>query len=220
MLLEVDHLCAGYGKIPVLRDISFSANEGEVLLIGGPNGAGKSTLLRSVCGLVRPTAGTVRLAGAEITGFPTERTARSGMRLVLDGHRVFPELTVRDNLRMGALRRRRGKDFQAAVDEVVGVFPVLSEKYTSFARDLSGGQQQMLALGQAFLSRPDVLLCDEPSLGIAHIFMRQILAFLKQWTRSGAAIILVEQQIDLARTIADRVLMMDRGAIVARKTNE
>jgi len=212
-MLEVRGLHAGYGRVPVLHAVSLDVAPGEVVLVLGRNGAGKSTLLRSIAGFIRPTRGTVRLKGNDITGRPPEVNARDGLRLILDGHRVFPELSVADNIRLGAAIRDERRPFETLAGPVFDVFPILREKLRSPARDLSGGQQQMLALAQAFVARPDVLLCDEPSLGLAQALIPPILAFLKDWARAGVGVLIVEQQIDLALSVADRALVLERGAI-------
>lgn len=213
-MLEVRNLVAGYGVIPVLRDVSLRAKPGEILLIGGENGAGKTTLMRAIAGFSRPNGGAVLLDGQDISGMAPENIARAGLRLVLDGHRVFPELSVFDNLRMGAAARRSDRaGFGAAVDEIYGVFPILKEKHRAYARDLSGGQQQMLALGQAFIAQPKVLLCDEPSMGLAQALLPPILAFLRRWAQSGTAVVIVEQHLEMTCPYADRAIIIERGEI-------
>jgi branched-chain amino acid transport system ATP-binding protein len=212
-MLEVSGLHAGYGRVPVLRDISLSVAAGEMVLILGPNGAGKSSLLRSLCGFIKPSAGQVRLDGADVTGLAPEAITRLGMRLVLDGHRVFPELSVRDNIRLGGAFRGGRQDFQALAEPALTMFPILRQKIDQPARDLSGGQQQMLALAQAFVAQPKVLLCDEPSLGIAQALIPPILDFLRRWTALGTAVVIVEQQIDSALAVADRAVILERGEI-------
>lgn len=214
-MLEISGLCAGYGKLPVLRDVSFSASAGEIVLIAGENGAGKTTLLRTIGGLVKPTAGTIRFAGRDVTGTIPEKLVPDGLRLVLDGHRVFPELSVFDNIRLGAVASKTDKTtFDGAVEQIYSVFPILKEKARAKARSLSGGQQQMLALSQAFVSQPRALLCDEPSLGLAIALMPPIMEFLRSWAKTGTSIVIVEQHVDLALTVADRALLMQRGSIV------
>ena len=219
-MLEVRNLHAGYGRVPVLHDISLTVRPGEVVLVLGGNGAGKSTLLRSIAGFIKPTRGNVLLGGRDITGQPPEINARQGLRLVLDGHRVFPELSVADNIRLGAAVRADGGDFETLAGPVLEFFPILRTKLKSAARDLSGGQQQMLALAQAFVARPAVLLCDEPSLGIAQALIPPILEFLRNWARQGVAVLIVEQQIDVALSVADRALVVERGAITLAGTAE
>lgn len=212
-MLEVEGVHAGYGNMPVLRDVSFSVAPGEIILIAGENGAGKSTLLRTIAGFITPDRGSVRFQGRDITSMTPEAISRSGLRLVLDGHRVFPEISVYDNLRLGAAAHKIGAaEFRRSVDNIFSVFSILAEKRTSYARDLSGGQQQMLALAQAFVAQPKVLLCDEPSLGLAQALLPPILAFLKKWAEGGTAIVIVEQHIDIALSVADRAIIMERGA--------
>ena len=217
-MLEVKGLSAGYGRVPVLRNIALSAKSGELLLILGRNGAGKSTLLRSLSGFVKPSAGEVRFDGQNVRGLPPEAIARRGLRLVLDGHRIFPQLSVADNLRLGAVINGDRAKAQVLTERVLDLFSILRQKYSSLARDLSGGQQQMLALAQAFIGAPKALLCDEPSLGLAQAIMPPIMSFLRRWANEGAAIVMVEQQIDLALSVADRVIVLDRGEIVLSGT--
>jgi branched-chain amino acid transport system ATP-binding protein len=215
-MLEVTNLHAGYGRLPVLRGITFAVQPAEVVLILGPNGAGKSTLLRAIAGFIRPERGSVRLAGEELRGVSPETVARKGLRLVLDGHRVFPRLSVADNLRIGTMLNAEPVRARAATELVLAMFPVLRDKLKAPANDLSGGQQQMLALAQAFVAEPKVLLCDEPSLGLAQALLPQILYFLKQWAQRGTAIVIVEQQIDIALSIVDKALLIERGEITLR----
>ena len=212
-MLDAKDLCSGYGSVPVLRNVSLSVDPGEIILIVGENGAGKTTLLRTLGGFIAPTSGSVSLGGEDITGLAPEFMPDRGLRLVLDGHRVFPELSVLDNLRLGAIRRITKANFERAVEEVFAMFPVLRQNLRVRARDLSGGQQQMLALGQAFVAQPKVLLCDEPSTGLAQALLPTILEFLRRWARLGTAIVIVEQHIRIALPVADRVLVMERGEI-------
>jgi branched-chain amino acid transport system ATP-binding protein len=210
-MLETRNLHSGYGRVPVLRGISLALQPGEILLVLGANGAGKSTLLRTIVGFIKPTAGSVHFDGADVSGRTPEELARLGLRLVLDGHRVFPNLTVADNIRLGAAMHGGRPSFETLAGPAFEMFPILREKLHEPARDLSGGQQQMVALAQAFASRPKVLLCDEPSLGLAQALVPPILAFLQAWARSGTAVVIVEQQIGLAISIADKAIVIDRG---------
>lgn len=212
-MLEIQGLHAGYGNVPVLRDIQLSVAPGEILLVAGENGAGKSTLLRTIGGFIKPERGQIRLNGREIGGCSPEDNARAGLRLVLDGHRVFPEISVWDNLRLGGVIQRDKRAFSRAVEEVFSVFPALHQRLDQPARNLSGGQQQMLALGQAFVAQPKVLLSDEPSLGLAQALLPPILDFLKRWAARGTAIVIVEQHIDIALPVADRALVLERGQV-------
>ena len=213
-MLEVKGLTAGYGDIPVIRNVSLSVKQGEILLIGGENGAGKSTLLRAISGFNTPNSGAVLLDGVDITGLSPEKAARAGLRLVLDNHRVFPELTVHDNLRLGqAAGRRDARAFDESLAQIHAVFPILLEKRNQRARDLSGGQQQILALGQAFVARPKVLLCDEPSMGVAQMLLPPILSFLRKWAQSGTAVVIVEQHLKVTRPYTDRAMIISRGEV-------
>ena len=213
-MLEVRNLYAGYGIVPVLEDVSLSVKAGEILLIGGENGAGKSTLMRAIAGFNKPDRGEVLLEGKPLQGMAPEAIAQAGLRLVLDGHRVFPELSVYDNLRMGAAARRGDQaGFARAVDEIYDVFPILKEKHRAYARDLSGGQQQMLALGQAFVAQPKVLLCDEPSMGLAQALLPPILSFLRKWAESGTAVVIVEQHLKVTAPYADSAMIIERGKV-------
>ena len=210
-MLETRNLHSGYGRVPVLRGINLQLRAGEVLLVLGANGAGKSTLLRTIVGFIKPSSGSVHFDGADVSGRNPEELARLGLRLVLDGHRVFPNLTVADNIRLGAAMHGGGGSFEKLAGPAFEMFPILREKLHDPARDLSGGQQQMVALAQAFASRPKVLLCDEPSLGLAQALVPTILAFLQHWAKSGTAVVIVEQQIGLAISIADKAIVIDRG---------
>ena len=214
-MLEVRNLYAGYGNVPVIEGVSLEAKPGEILLIGGENGAGKSTLMRAIAGFNRPDRGEVLLDGRPLQGMAPEQIAKAGLRLVLDGHRVFPELCVHDNLRMGVAARpsddRAG--FSKSAEEIYSVFPILKEKEKQYARDLSGGQQQMLALGQAFIAQPKVLLCDEPSMGLAQALLPTILAFLRKWAESGTAVVVVEQHLSVTAPYADRAMIVERGQV-------
>ena len=213
-MLEAKNISAGYGSVPVLRDVDVRVDKGEIVLIVGENGAGKSTLLRTLGGFIKPDKGTVMYNGEDVTGQSPEKLVRKGLRLVLDGHRVFPEISVWDNLRLGAAAKPADKaGFDRAVENILTVFPILKEKLKAYARDLSGGQQQMLALGQAFVAQPQVLLCDEPSTGLAQALLPPILTFLKNWAASGTAIIIVEQHIDIALPVADRAMVIERGQV-------
>jgi len=212
-LLEVRGLHSGYGRVPVLRGIDLDVRPGEVLLVLGSNGAGKTTLLRTLAGFIAPSAGTVRLGGSDIGGMRPDRVAQLGLRLVLEGHRVFPELSVADNVRLGTVIGRKSEGFEDRVEQVLVMFPMLRQKYRQQARDLSGGQQQMLALAQAFVARPRVLLCDEPSLGLAQKLIPPILEFLRDWAANGTGVVIVEQQIELALGYADRAVVLEQGEI-------
>jgi branched-chain amino acid transport system ATP-binding protein len=217
-MFEAKDLCSGYGSVSVLRDVNLSVDAGQIMLIVGENGAGKTTLLRTLGGFIVPTSGRVTLDGTDLTGLAPETMPDKGLRLVLDGHRVFPEISVLDNLRLGATRRISKADFATAIEDVFSMFPILKEKLRIHARNLSGGQQQMLALGQAFVAQPKVLLCDEPSTGLAQALLPTILEFLRRWAMRGTAVVIVEQHIRIALPVADRVLLMERGEVTMNST--
>ena len=212
-MLEVVGLCSGYGRLPVVRDATFSAQAGEVLLIVGDNGAGKTTLLRTIGGLIPATGGTVAIGGKDRTNTPGETMPRLGLRLVLDGHRVFGNLTVADNLRIVRLKELESRPYDETIKEIMDVFPILRERMSSYARDLSGGQQQMLALAQAFVAQPKVLLVDEPSTGLAQALLPPIMEFFARWAAKGTTIVMTEQHVKMALPIATRVLTLKRGSV-------
>lgn len=212
-MLEVQGLHAGYGSVPIVRDVTFQVDPGEILLILGSNGAGKTTLLKSLVGFVAPTAGQVLLDGADVTGSGPATNSRRGLRLVLEEHRVFPDLTVEENLRLGQAALVQRTPFHQRADEVLELFPVLGEKIRLRARSLSGGQQQMLALAQALMGKPQVLLCDEPSRGLAQALLPDLLDFLRLQAEQGTAVVIVEQMLDVAMPIADRAIVLEDGAI-------
>lgn len=214
-MLQVEGLYAGYDRMTVLRDISLEVPAGEITLLLGPNGAGKTTLLRALSGLVTPQSGDIRADGTSIAQWSTERIARHGVRHVMEGHRIFPEITVEDNIRLGqiGLARSKRRSEREIFDEAFEVFSVLGEKRRLLARSLSGGQQQMLALVQACMGRPNYLMCDEPSMGLALALVPDILGFLKRRASEGMGVLLVEQLIDQPLAFADRVVLIRQGEV-------
>jgi branched-chain amino acid transport system ATP-binding protein len=214
-MLQVEDLSAGYGRMTVLRDVSFGIEPGSLVLLLGSNGAGKTTLLSTIAGLIRPQAGSVQADGTTVSGWAPERVSRRGVRLVMQGHRVFPETSVEDNIRLGqiSLPRGRRRPEREIFEEAFDVFSILGQKRSQPARDLSGGQQQMLALVQAWVARPKFMLCDEPSMGLALSLVPDILTFLKRRTDEGMGVLLVEQAIDQPLRFADRVMVMRQGEI-------
>lgn len=216
-MLTVDQLSSGYGNLPVIRDLNFVAKAGEITLVLGPNGAGKTTLLKTICGFIKHRSGSVRLDQINLGGLKPEQIARQGARLVLEGHRVFPELSVEDNIRLGqvALSRSERRPDQELFERAYEVFPILGEKRKLHASGLSGGQQQMLALVQAWSARPKVLLCDEPSLGLAQSLIPDILRFLRSLAdEDGMAVVLVEQLVQQPLAVADRVVFLRQGTVL------
>jgi ABC-type branched-subunit amino acid transport system ATPase component len=220
-LLDIRDLHAGYGELEVLRGVSFAVEPGEIVTILGSNGAGKSTTLRCVSGLSRRTRGAIAFSGTDIAETPAHAIAQLGLALVPEGRALFPEHTVRENLELGAYRHlRRGKqgEFEQALAEVVELFPRVRERLDQPAGLLSGGEQQMVAISRALVSRPRLLLLDEPSLGLAPMVLRSIFdAFVKLRTR-GLTILCVEQMAWLALEISDRAYVLEKGAVALSGT--
>ena len=213
-LLAAEDVHAGYGPVTVLRGVTVVAGEGELVTVLGGNGAGKSTLLSTVVGLLSPRAGRVTFAGCDITGKPPEVTARHGLVMVPEGRQLFGPMTVLDNLLLGAHARPPGRRAVAdRLERVFGLFPVLSERIRLPAASLSGGQQQMLAIGRALMAEPKMLLLDEPSLGLAPRVTRQLFDTLRLLHDAGVSILLVEQNARMALELADRAYVIERGAV-------
>ena len=211
-------LSARYGPVPALRDVSLEVRAGELVALIGANGAGKSTLLRAIAGLVAPAAGRVALDGRDVTGQAPQAMIRAGVALVPERRRVFAPLTVLDNLELGGYALPRGRDFrsrlEAGVEEAYRLFPVLRRRRDQLAGTLSGGEQQMLAIGRALMTRPRLLLCDEPSLGLAPLVVAEIMRLLSTLREAGTTILLVEQNARMALRSADRAYVLEVGSVV------
>ena len=215
-MLEIEHLSASYGSVKALDDVSIAVPDRSVTAVLGANGAGKSTLLRTVSGLVRPTGGQVVLAGVDVTTRPVEDIVRLGMAHVPEGRGVIQELTVEENLRLGALWRRDRADRKRALGEMYALFAPLASRRNRSAFTLSGGERQMLVLARALMGRPKVLLLDEPSLGLAPLVVAQIMALLRTLaSEKGLTVVLVEQNARSALSIADRGVVLNLGRVVA-----
>jgi branched-chain amino acid transport system ATP-binding protein len=216
-LLEVSGLSARYGPVWALRGVSLEVRAGELVALIGANGAGKSTLLRAIAGLLGPAAGRVTLDGQDVTGRAPEAILRAGAALVPERRRIFGDLTVLDNLELGGYALPRGRDFRrglaAGVDAAYTLFPVLRQRSGQLAGTLSGGEQQMLAIGRALMSRPRLLLCDEPSLGLAPLVVQEIMKLLARLRETGTTILLVEQNARLALRFADRAYVLEVGRV-------
>jgi branched-chain amino acid transport system ATP-binding protein len=211
--LEVHGLRVGYGDLTAVWEADITATAGRTCALVGRNGAGKTTLLKGIAGLLRTGAGEVRLEGVDISGMPPHRRARSGLGLVQEGKRVIRSLTVRENLRMG-LFARGGRSVDDKFTDVFERFPVLEERQSQLAGDLSGGQQQMLAIAQALVSNPTVLMIDEPSSGLAPIVVQEVFGAISRLKEEGMAIILVEQLIeDVLAGVADDVVVLEGGRV-------
>ena len=217
MLLKIEELWTAYGPIVVNRGISLEVNEGEIATLIGPNGAGKSTLLKTIAGLKRPKSGVIRLGDKDVTGVYADKMARNGVVLVPEGRRIFPAITVRDNLRLGGYARYDPEGVEKDIAVMESFFPILADKREAKGSDLSGGQQQMLAIARGLMAKPRILLLDEPSLGLAPIVVNEVRSIIKSVRdRFGAAVLLVEQNASLALAVADRGYIIQTGRIVAQ----
>jgi len=215
-LLDVEEVWTAYGPIVVNRGVSIEVDEGEIVTIIGSNGAGKSTLLKTIAGLMRPKSGTIRLSDENVTGIYADGIARRGAVLVPEGRRIFPDLTVRDNLRLGGYSRTDADGVESDIAAMESFFPILAEKRDAKGSTLSGGQQQMLAIARGLMAKPKILILDEPSLGLAPIVVHEVRSIiLSVRDRFGAAVLLVEQNAALALAVADRGYIMQNGRIVA-----
>ena len=217
-MLEVDGVEAGYGEARAIDGVSLSVGRGEIVALLGPNGAGKSTLLSAVAGLVRPRAGAIRWDGQDLARVHAHDIVAHGLVLVPEGRRLFAGMTVEENLELGAFTARARAAAPAALERVFTLFPVLRERRRQIVRALSGGQQQMVAVGRALMSSPRLLMLDEPSLGIAPRLVAAILEALAEINRAGVSILLVEQNVPAALSLAHRAYVMEGGRIVREGT--
>lgn len=220
-MLEVGELCSDYGHIRALRGLSIVVGEAEIVAIIGPNGAGKSTLLNTLSGLVRASAGHAKFEGRDITNFPAHAIVRLGISQVPERRQIFDSMTVRDNLLMGAYHRFRHDNRLAIYDDlqrVTEIFPLLSDRLGQPADTLSGGMQQMLAIGRGLMARPKLLLLDEPSLGLAPLLVHEIFRVIADLRRQGTTILLVEQNARAALRVADRGYVLEGGRIALEGT--
>ncbi|MFC9971144.1 ABC transporter ATP-binding protein [Spirillospora sp. NPDC127200] len=215
-LITVSGLSSGYGAVPVVRAVDLSVRAGEVFAVVGGNGAGKTTLLSTISGLLRPTSGSVRFAGTDITGWSPERIVAHGLVHIPEGRRLFTGLTVAEHLRLGLWNvPDRRKVERERTERVVDLFPVLGERMDAYAEVLSGGEQQMLAIGQALMREPRALLLDEPSIGLAPVIIKRVFAVVDRLRAQGMTVILVEQRVGQALALADRGLVMRHGGVEA-----
>jgi branched-chain amino acid transport system ATP-binding protein len=212
--LAISNLEVRYGNVMALQNISIEAAKGEIIAVIGPNGAGKSTLLLAIAGVVRPRQGDIRLAGESTLGFQPERLVSAGIALVPEGRRIFGSLSVAQNLELGATVRRDRAEIRRDIENVLEMFPVLQERFHQRAGKLSGGEQQMLAIGRAMLSRPKLLLLDEPSLGLAPLIVAQVYAAILRLRETGVTTVIVEQSVKRALSAADRSYILNSGTIV------
>lgn len=217
-VLKIEDLQVSYGGIEAVRGISFDVKQGEIVTLIGANGAGKSSTLRTISGLVKPAAGTVTFEGDDITGKDPTVIVSKGLMMVPEGRRIFPNLTVLENLKIGAYLRK--DDLEEDIERVYGYFPRLRERSWQEGGTLSGGEQQMLAVGRALMSRPKLLMMDEPSLGLAPIVVQDIFEIIRQINDAGTTVLLIEQNANMALHVADRAYVIENGKIAMEGTGE
>ena len=217
-MLKIENLYVRYGGIKALSGISFEVPDGEIVTLIGANGAGKSTTLRSITGLVKATSGSIQWNGEELIGKPIDAIVSSGIALVPEGRRVFADLTVLENLKIGAYLRKDKEEIEKDVQWVYSLFPRLEERSWQLAGTLSGGEQQMLAVGRALMSRPKLIMMDEPSLGLAPLVVQDIFSIIKKIHAEGVTVLLIEQNANMALKVADHAYVLETGNITMSGT--
>lgn len=220
MKLEIRDLCVSYGGICALKGVSLSVDEGQIVTLIGANGAGKSTTLRAISGLQKVQSGSILYGGEELTSLPAKEIVRRGIIHVPEGRRVFPDMTVAENLKIGAFLRTDKAAIAQDMDYVYSLFPRLKERSWQLAGTLSGGEQQMLAVGRALMSRPKVLMMDEPSLGLAPLIVKDIFSIIRRVNQDGITVLLIEQNANAALRIADYGYVLETGTIALSGTGE
>ena len=219
-MLQLDSVNSGYGQIQVLFQVSLEVNPGEIVCLLGANAAGKTTTMKTILGSVKPRSGTIHFEGKRIDGLPTSSVVRLGISPVPEGRRVFSRMTVRENLEVGTYARPDRREIAQDFERVLGLFPVLAERADQLAGTLSGGEQQMLAMGRALMARPKLICMDEPSMGMAPIVMEKVFDIIVQLAASGSTILLIEQNAHMVLSIADRGYVLEAGRIVLQDTAE
>lgn len=219
-MLEVERINVFYGDLQALWDVTLHVNKGERVVLLGANGAGKTTLLKTISGLLRPRTGEVRFLGKRIDKLPPYKIVEMGISLVPEGRRLFSEMTVLENLKLGAYTPKAEKAVEDSLERVYNLFPVLKERKNQLAETLSGGEQQMLAIGRALMSRPKLLLLDEPSTGLGPIPMERVINVIEQINKEGVTVLLVEQNVHQALKLAQRVYLLENGRVVTSGSRE
>ena len=213
-LLEFRSVNTFYGDLHVLKDVNYAIGEGEIVSLLGGNASGKSTTMKTIMGVVNPSSGSVFFDGAPIEKLPTAERVRRGIAPVLEARRLFPRMTVFENLEMGAYIRKRGAEFQQDLDRVYSLFPRVQERLNQIAGTLSGGEQQMVAIGRALMARPRLVCMDEPSMGLSPLYVEQVFDIIQEINRQGTTIFMVEQNANLALSIAHRAYVLQTGKVV------
>ncbi len=216
-MLRIENLVSGYGNLKVIQNVSIQVNPGEIVSIIGANGAGKTTLLKTITGILRPVSGKIFFDGVDITGIKTEKIVHLGCSLVPEGRQVFASMTVRENLILGGYaqyKRNLGSDVLPYLDRIYNLFPRLLERETQFAGSLSGGEQQMVAIGRAMMARPKLVMMDEPSMGLAPLVIKEIFSIVRMLRDEGATVLLVEQNAKAALRLANRGYVLETGKVI------
>lgn len=219
-MLEVKNLSVHYGMIQAVRNVDFTVKEGEIVSLIGANGAGKSTILKTLSGLIHPSEGEIVYLGENIALTSAKKIVEKGLVQVPEGRHVFPGLTVKENLELGAFLRKDKEEIQKDMEAVFERFPILKERKDQDAQTLSGGEQQMLAMGRALMSRPKLLLLDEPSMGLAPIFIREIFKIIQEIQKTGTTVLLIEQNAKMALSISNRAYVLETGSVVLSGTGQ
>jgi branched-chain amino acid transport system ATP-binding protein len=213
-MLDIENVSASYGMVQILRDISFHVKEKEIISIIGPNGAGKTTLVKTIMGLLQPKKGTIRFKGEKIEKLPPYEIVKRGLILIPEGRDIFPRMTVEENLKLGAYTANGENTVREAKEKVYQIFPVLKKKEKALAQTLSGGEQQMLVICRSLMANPQLLILDEPSLGLAPIIVEKVLDTVRKINEEGVTILLVEQNIRDSLDVADRGYVLEQGKII------
>lgn len=219
-MLEVKNLSVHYGMIQAVRNVNFKVNEGEIVSLIGANGAGKSTILKTLSGLIHPSEGEILYLGENIASTSAKKIVEKGLVQVPEGRHVFPGLTVKENLELGAFLRKDKEEIQKDMEAVFERFPILKERKDQDAQTLSGGEQQMLAMGRALMSRPKLLFLDEPSMGLAPIFIREIFKIIQEIQKTGTTVLLIEQNAKMSLSISNRAYVLETGSVVLSGTGQ
>ncbi len=213
-MLEVENLSAAYGMVQILRDVSFKVEEKEIVSIIGPNGAGKTTLVKAIMGLLKPQAGSIKFKGESIANLPTYDIVKKGVTMIPEGREIFPRMTVEENLLLGAYTIKDRAKIKETKEKVEDIFPVVKKKEKALAQTLSGGEQQMLVICRSLMSNPQLLILDEPSLGLAPIIVEKVLDTVRTVNDEGVTVLLVEQNIHDSLNVADRGYVLEEGKII------